>query len=157
MTFIFAGHETTANARSRGRLYSSLSPQFLDSPMRVSRKKWLKRTDSGELAYTRMVLEESMRLYPSSADYQPRPVGADVVGGVAIRPGTSIMISPWVLHRHRTLWDDPDYFDPERFCAGSPRRRYRASAISRSARGPRICIGMGVSMQEALIILCRDS
>ena len=62
------------------------------------------------------------------------------------------MISPWILHRHRTLWDDPDYFDPERFAPGRREKIHRFAYIPFGA-GPRICIGMGFSMQEALIIL----
>lgn len=148
MTFIFAGHETTANALA-WTLY--LLSQFPDADARVA-DEVAKAPDTDTLTYTRMVLEESLRLYPSAPIISRDSIGADVVGGVAIRPGTSIMISPWVLHRHSTLWDDPDYFDPERFSPGRRERIPRFAYIPFGA-GPRICIGMGFSMQEALIIL----
>jgi len=148
MTFIFAGHETTANALA-WTLY--LLSQFPDADARVA-EEVAKTPDVDALAYTRMVLEESLRLYPPAPIISRDSVGSDVVGGVAIRAGTSIMISPWVLHRHRTLWDDPDYFEPERFAPGQREKIPRFAYIPFGA-GPRICIGMGFSMQEALIIL----
>jgi len=148
MTFIFAGHETTANALS-WTLY--LLSQFPESDARVA-EEIAKAPDIEALIYTRMVLEETLRLYPPAPIISRDSVGADVVGGIAIRPGTSIMISPWVLHRHRTLWDDPEYFDPDRFAPGRREKIPRFGYIPFGA-GPRICIGMGFSMQEALIIL----
>lgn len=148
MTFIFAGHETTANALA-WTLY--LLSQFPDADARVA-KEVAETPDIDGLAYTRMVLEESLRLYPPAPIISRNSIAADVVGGVAIRPGTSIMISPWVLHRHRALWDDPDYFEPERFAPVRREKIHRFAYIPFGA-GPRICIGMGFSMQEALIIL----
>jgi cytochrome P450 len=148
MTFVFAGHETTANALA-WTLY--LLSQFPDADARVAGEV-ADAADIEALSFTRMVLEESLRLYPPAPIISRDSIGSDVVGGIAIRPHTSIMISPWVLHRHTTLWDDPDYFDPERFAPG------RRETIPRFAyipfgTGPRVCIGMGFAMQEALIIL----
>jgi cytochrome P450 len=71
---------------------------------------------------------------------------------VEIRAGTSVLISPWIIHRHRALWNDPDYFDPERFAPERRDKIHRFAYIPFGA-GPRICIGMGFSMQEALIVL----
>jgi cytochrome P450 len=104
------------------------------------------------MTYMRMVLEESMRLYPPVPIISRDSVGPDTVGGIAIRPHTSVMISPWVLHRHRKLWDEPDYFEPERFAPGRRERIHRFAYIPFGA-GPRVCIGMGFAMQEASIIL----
>ncbi len=81
--------------------------------------------------------------------------GPDVVGGIAIKPRTSVMISPWVLHRHRLLWDEPDYFDPERFAPRAAEKIHplRPPPHLPFGGGPRICIGMGFAMQEAMIAL----
>ncbi len=148
MTFVFAGHETTANALA-WTLY--LLSQFPAADARAAGEIAGAR-DPGDLPYTRMVLEESLRLYPPAPIISRDSIGADVVGGIAIRAGTSIMISPWVLHRHSTLWDDPDHFDPERFAPGRRERIPRFAYIPFGA-GPRVCIGMGFAMQEALIVL----
>jgi cytochrome P450 len=148
MTFIFAGHETTSNALAWTLYLLSLFP---DTDARVAAEV----AAGGEierLAYIRMVLEESMRLYPPVPIISRDSLGPDTVGGIAIRPGTSVMIAPWILHRHRLLWDDPEYFDPERFAPGRREKIHRFAYIPFGA-GPRICIGMSFAMQEALVIL----
>jgi cytochrome P450 len=76
----------------------------------------------------------------------------DDICGNKIRKGTQVLIVPWVLHRHRALWDDPERFDPERFSpersAGRPRFAYLPFG-----GGPRICIGAALAMTEASLIL----
>jgi cytochrome P450 len=148
MTFVFAGHETTSNALA-WTLY--LLSQFPDADARVAREASA-ATGINAMIYTRMVLEESMRLYPPVPIISRDSVGPDTVGGIAIRPHTSVMISPWVLHRHRKLWDDPDYFDPGRFAPERRENIHRFAYIPFGA-GPRVCIGMSFAMQEAMIIL----
>ncbi|HWA90547.1 MAG TPA: cytochrome P450 [Rhizomicrobium sp.] len=148
MTFVFAGHETTSNALA-WTLY--LLSQFPEADARVAEEVARERDLDG-LVYTRMVLEESMRLYPPVPIISRDSVGPDVVGPVAIRPKTSVMIAPWLIHRHRTLWEDPEYFDPERFAPGKREKIPRFAYLPFGA-GPRICIGMAFAMQEALIIL----
>ena len=68
--------------------------------------------------------------------------------------GTLVTIAPWVLHRHKTLWNAPDLFDPSRFLperrADIPRYGYLPFGA-----GPRVCIGQSFSMQEAILILAR--
>ena len=69
-----------------------------------------------------------------------------------VRTGTQVLISPWVLHRHERLWDDPAAFRPERFLPGARDEIDRFAYIPFGA-GPRICIGAPFAMQEAMIIL----
>jgi cytochrome P450 len=99
-----------------------------------------------------MVLEETMRLYPPAPLMARDAVGADLVGGIAIEPGTFVLVPIWVIQRHRRLWENPDAFDPERFAPGQ-REKIHRFAYMPFGGGPRICIGMGFSMQEATIIL----
>jgi cytochrome P450 len=149
MTFIFAGHETTANALA-WTLY--LLSQFPDTDARVAEEVFASGGDINKLDYTRMVLEEALRLYPPAPFVSRDSVASDQVGPVEIRAGTSVLISPWIIHRHRGLWEDADYFDPERFAPGKREKIHRFAYIPFGA-GPRICIGMGFAMQEALIAL----
>ena len=94
-----------------------------------------------------------MRLYPPApAVTGRRAVATDELGGVKIEPGDRVMISTWVLHRHRTLWDEPETFDPERFSPERSEGRHRFAYMPFGG-GPRICIGMGMAMQEAVLIL----
>ena len=62
------------------------------------------------------------------------------------------MISPWVLHRHHRLWDEPERFDPSRFLPDARQRIDRFAYLPFGA-GPRICIGAGFALQEAIILL----
>ena len=63
-----------------------------------------------------------------------------------------ILVSPWVLHRHHTLWDEPELFDPERFAPGRREAIHRFAYLPFGA-GPRICIGMAFALQEAMLLL----
>ena len=106
----------------------------------------------GRLVYTRAVIDEAMRLYPPAPFLSRTAVEDDQVGSVKIPKGSLVTIAPWVLHRHRRLWDEPDAFDPERFL---PERR---AAIDRFAylpfgAGPRVCIGASFALQEATVVL----
>ena len=61
-------------------------------------------------------------------------------------------IWPWIIHRHKRLWDDPDAFDPERFAAERKDARHRFQYIPFGA-GPRTCVGARFAMAEALTVL----
>jgi cytochrome P450 len=99
------------------------------------------------------VIEESLRLYPPApAVTGRRAVADDEICGVAVNAGDRIVISPWVLHRHRTLWDAPERFDPDRFSPERSEGRPRFAYLPFGA-GPRICIGMGLAMTETTLIL----
>jgi cytochrome P450 len=154
ITFIGAGHETTANALSWTFYLLSEFP-WADAKL-VEELASLPGHPSVEefdaLIYTRMVLEEAMRLYPPAPFMARQAIEADNLCGTEIKPGSQIMISPWLLHRHHKLWDEPDLFVPERF---SPERKEKMHrfAYMPFGGGPRICIGMGFAMQEAMIIL----
>jgi cytochrome P450 len=93
-----------------------------------------------------------MRLYPPAHTMSRSASGADELSGRHIAKGTVVMIVPWVLHRHRRLWERPDRFEPERFAPEQAAARPRFSYIPFGA-GPRICIGGAFAMTEALIVL----
>jgi cytochrome P450 len=156
ITFIGAGHETTANALTWTLYLLSQDPE---TRARVEAEvdalpegEPLTAAALAKLPWTRATLEESMRLYPPVPTMSREAIGADTLVGKPIRPRTRIIISPWLLHRHKLLWEDADAFDPRRFL---PERR---AAIPRFAYlpfggGARVCIGMAFAMQEALIAL----
>jgi cytochrome P450 len=109
--------------------------------------------DLENLPYTRMVIEEAMRLYPPAPTLTGRvALGDDDICGVPVAKGNEIAIMPWVLHRHRTLWNDPDRFDPERFSAANSAGRPRFAYLPFGG-GPRICIGAALAMMEVSLLV----
>jgi cytochrome P450 len=109
--------------------------------------------DLPKLPYARMVIEEAMRVYPPAPGISIRQAQeADEVCGFKVTPGMQILISPWILHRHRRLWDDPERFDPTRFNKESSEKRPRFSYLPFGG-GPRVCIGATLAMTEATLIL----
>ncbi|MEJ0077803.1 MAG: cytochrome P450 [Alphaproteobacteria bacterium] len=154
VTFMGAGHETTANALAWTLFLLSEFPEA-DAAV-AAEAAALGETpsvsDIEQLTGTRMILEESMRLYPPVPFLSRGVVAPDRLGDVNVTPDMRIIIAPWVLHRHRKLWADPDLFIPERF---APEHRGKISrfAYLPFGAGARICVGMGFAMQEALLTL----
>lgn len=106
----------------------------------------------GKLVWTRAVVEEAMRLYPPAPLIGRMTRNEEMLGGERCPAGTAILISPWVLHRHARLWSEPDMFVPERFLPGRRDQIPRYAYLPFGA-GPRVCLGMGFAMQEAVVVL----
>lgn len=105
------------------------------------------------LIYTRAAVQEALRLYPPAYAIVRRALGADTAGGVTIPKGAIVMIAPWLLHRHRRLWSEPDRYDPARFLPGAaPPDRF---AYLPFGVGPRVCIGAQFALTEATLVLAR--
>lgn len=157
VTIFLAGHETTALALTWCWFLLSQHPEvearLHDEIDRVLGGRLPTQQDVQHLAYTRQVIEETMRLYPPVSSFPARQaLGDDEVCGQPIRKGSFIGIHPWVVHRHRLLWDDPDRFDPDRFTPDRIAARPRFTYLPFGA-GPRICIGAGFATIEAVMIL----
>ena len=105
-----------------------------------------------DLPWTVAVIKESLRLYPSAPILARSSIEADDVGGVPIPANTDVLVSTWLLHRHRDLWSEPDEFRPERFLgeAGETINRF---AYLPFGIGPRVCIGARFAMMEMAIVL----
>ncbi len=138
ITFISAGHETTANALTWALYLLTLSKPWRQ---RVVEEARAAGGEAEKLTATRAVVEESLRLYPPLAAISRELVGPDELAGRHIGAGALVVIAPYVLHRHRLLWERPDAFDPTRFLpenrAAIPRYSYMpfgAGPVSASAR-----------------------
>jgi len=152
-----AGHDTTALALTYTFYLLSQHPEveakLHDELQRVLGGRAPIHDDLANLPYTRMVIEESMRLYPPAPGLSNRAVlKDDEVCGVKIPKGTTIAVIPWLVHRHRTLWDEPERFDPERFSPERSQGRHRFAYLPFGG-GPRVCIGMALAMTEAQLLL----
>ncbi len=105
------------------------------------------------LIYTRAVISETLRLYPPAFSIVRIARRDDVAGGVEVPAGSLVQITPWLLHRHRRLWKEPDAFDPERFMPGAPAPD-RFAYLPFGA-GPRVCVGAQFALTEAVLVLAR--
>jgi cytochrome P450 len=101
------------------------------------------------LTYLRKLVDEAMRLYPPLPIMIRRALADDTVCGRPIPRNAFVAVMPWVVHRHRRLWDDPDRFDPERFSPKQSAARSRYAYLPFSV-GPHICIGATLAMMEIL-------
>jgi cytochrome P450 len=161
LTFIGAGHETTARALAWTLYCVAQSPQVrehmeeeIDRVVASSAEpvEWLDL-----MPWVRAAFEEAMRLYPPAPsinraaiadDHWTSPNG-DVV---TIRAGMTVLVMPWTLHRHELYWEKPRAFMPERFLPENRSKIERFQYLPFGA-GPRICIGATFAMQEAVIAL----
>jgi cytochrome P450 len=92
-----------------------------------------------------------VRLYPPAFAIARQAIAEDRGGDITIRAGAVILISPWVLHRHRRLWREPDAFDPTRFLPDAP--PVDRFAYLPFGAGPRVCIGAQFAQTEATLVL----
>jgi cytochrome P450 len=156
LTFIAAGHETTAKALTWTLYLLARAPRWQASVRAevtsVCGSGRVAARDLDKLAVTTRVLKESMRLYPP-APVLTRSVGRDLdIGGHRLKRGALIIMPIYAIHRHRALWEDPDRFDPDRFLPEAEASHLRTQFMP-FGFGPRTCIGMAFAMLEATALL----
>ncbi len=154
LTFIAAGHETTANCLAWALFLLTQSPEWRERVAAEATRE-LEGPMSGlaeRLIVTRAVIEESLRLYPPIAAISRVANGPDEPAGVTVQRGSMVVIAPYVLHRHRTLWNAPDHFNPHRFL-GTARAEIDRFAYLPFGAGVRTCIGSAFALQEATLVL----
>ena len=154
-TFYLAGHETTANAVTWTLYLLARQPELQDDAAAEAAEALAVGTDAAlpeRLPLLRMVVEESLRLYPSAPRFDREAVAADRLGDHEIRAGDIVSIWPWLIHRHKELWNDPDAFDHRRFEPARKAERHRFQYIPFGG-GPRTCVGARFAMAEGLSIL----
>jgi cytochrome P450 len=106
--------------------------------------------DLPDLLYLRLLVGEAMRLYPPLPLTLRTAMANDEVCGRPVPRGSVIAVMPWVVHRHRKLWSDPDRFDPDRFAPERARERSRYAYIPFGV-GPHVCPGAALAMNEILV------
>ncbi len=156
LTLVGAGHETTANALSWTFYLLSLHPD-VDARLEAELDEVLGgRTpsldDLPKLAFCERVIKESLRLYPPAWAFERDALEADTLCGWPIEAGATVGVVTYALHRHPGHWDNPEGFDPDRFLPERSASRHRYAYLPFGG-GPRQCIGMGMALMEAAIVL----
>jgi cytochrome P450 len=151
-----AGHETTANSLAWTWYLISQAPEVeerLHAELdRVLHGRSPTLADVPRLVYTRAVFEETIRLYPPVPLLGRQALRREVIRGQEIPVGSLLLVVPWLLHRHRRLWDRPDHFVPERFLPENSLSRAKHAYIPFST-GPRICAGAAFGLTEAILCI----
>jgi unspecific monooxygenase len=152
-TMIVAGHETTALTLFWSMYLLACAPLEQSRVAEEARSVDLSPQSAGDalanLAYTRAVVHETLRLYPPAFLLARLAIERDEAEDIVIPAGAVVMISPWVLHRHVRLWDRPDTFMPSRFLGEEPQR----FAFMPFGAGPRVCVGAQFALAEATLVL----
>jgi cytochrome P450 len=155
VTFM-AGHEGTANSLAWTWYLLSQAP---DAEARLHAElgevlggRLPSLDDVARLVFTRAVFEEAMRLYPPVPFLGRQAMRDETIRNRRIPEGSLLFVVPWLLHRHRRLWDRPDHFVPERFLPENAASRQRYSYLPFSL-GPRVCTGAAFGMTEAILCL----
>jgi cytochrome P450 len=155
-TLVLAGHETTANTLAwtftllsrfpavRERLYAEVDEVLAGRDPRA--------TDVDKLSWTNAVIREAMRLYPPVWTIERDAAEDDVITGVEVPAGSTVVISPYLLHRDSEFWPNPEGFDPARFLPGRTDDRPKYSYLPFGG-GRRICVGASFAQLEATLIL----
>ncbi|MFD2738113.1 cytochrome P450 [Sulfitobacter aestuarii] len=154
LTFIVAGHETTALTLAWSMYLVAFDQQVQDRARAEAQSVLQGRAagaqDVERLPYIRQIIDEALRLYPPAGIVSRTARKPDELCGREIRAGETVMIPIYALGRHKQLWEESDAFRPERFADRKSIDRY---AYLPFGDGPRICIGASFALQEAVIIL----
>jgi cytochrome P450 len=155
-TIIVAGHETTASTLNLIWYLVSQNPdierQLSAEIENLTSGNFPNIEDLSKYTYTRLVIDEALRLYPPGWLMTRRANDDDWLGQYFVPAGTEIYISPYIIQRHPSLWADPESFHPDRFRFTDVREKRSAAMLPFSA-GPRNCIGELFARTEIQVLL----
>jgi len=156
LTFITAGHETTAVALTWTLWLVAkdqrVQAQLFDEVAAVAGRDPIGTAQVEKLSFCRQVIYEAMRLYPPAPVIARQPKAAMTLGGMQIPAGARVHIPVFALHRNARLWDEPNAFEPDRFAPDKVKGRSRYAFLPFGG-GPRVCIGASFALIEAAVIL----
>lgn len=160
ITFLIAGHETTSGAMSFALYYLAKHPAVLQLVQREVDALWGDTADPeptydevGRLTYTRQVLNEALRLWPTAAAFSRHALQDTVLGGrIPLRAGQAVTVIAPMLHRQPGWGDNPELFDPSRFTPEAEATR-SVHAFKPFGTGERACIGRQFALHEATMLL----
>ncbi len=150
--FFLAGHETSASALAWTLYLMALYPDWQE---KLAEEAAGLARDFGAVSRLRLsrdVFREALRLYPPVPMMVREATCPERFRDRAVPKGSQLVLSPWHLHRHTRLWENPDGFDPTRWQTENGKQCQREAYIPFSA-GPRVCTGAGFAMVEAPLLL----
>jgi cytochrome P450 len=151
-----AGHETSASALSWALHLLSHSPAIQERMFgeitRVVGTGVLQADHIKRMDLTWNIFRETLRLFPPVGFFARGVLADDAMRDKTLKAGDSVVIAPWLIHRHKGMWERPDEFDPDRFTQPSGKASAKQAYLPFSA-GPRVCIGTAFAHQEAVVIL----
>ena len=153
--FFLAGHETSASALAWTLYLMATHPEWQEKL--AFEAKVLETCDfsvMSKLKLSRDVFREALRLYPPVPMMVRENTCPERFRDRDVKPGAQLVLSPWHLHRHERLWENPDGFDPTRWQTENGQKCGREAYIPFSA-GPRVCTGAGFAMIEGPLFLSR--
>lgn len=154
--FFLAGHETSASALAWALYLLAMHPDWQDrvatEAAQVMRGEDADFAAVSRLRVARDVFREALRLYPPVPMMVREAAKDERFRDRDVRRGSQIVLSPWHLHRHERLWDNPDGFDPARFGTENGKTCLREAYMPFSA-GQRVCTGAGFAMIEGTLLL----
>ena len=150
--FFLAGHETSASALAWTLYLLAMHPDWQDKLAVEGADLTSDFASVSKLRQTRDVFREGLRLYPPVPMMVRETSCPEEMRGRKAPKGSQVVLSPWHLHRHERLWDNPDGFDPTRWGTENGKQCQRDAYIPFSA-GPRVCTGAGFAMVEGVMLL----
>ena len=150
--FFLAGHETSASALAWAIYLLALHPDWQDKVASEAVDLTDDFSSVSKLRITRDVFREALRLYPPVPMMVRETTCPETFRDRDVPVGAQVVLSPWHLHRHERLWDNPDGFDPTRWASENGKACVRNAYMPFSA-GPRVCTGAGFAMIEGVVML----
>ncbi|RYG92399.1 cytochrome P450 [Loktanella sp. IMCC34160] len=150
--FFLAGHETSASALAWTLYLLATHPDWQDRVAAEAQGLTPEFSAVSRLRVARDVFREALRLYPPVPMMVRETTCPEEFRGRAVKPGSQVVLSPWHLHRHERMWDNPDGFDPARWGTENGKTCMRDAYMPFST-GPRVCTGAGFAMVEGPLLL----
>lgn len=151
-----AGHETSASALTWTSHLLANSPEIQDRALaqltEVLGERTPEQSDMKNLPLLWNIFRESLRLFPPVGFFARESTNSCPIRGKQVKAGSTVVVAPWLLQRHRKWWEDPDAFDPDRFDREESKQAIKHTYMPFSM-GPRVCLGAAFALQEAVLIL----
>jgi cytochrome P450 len=153
-----AGHETSASALAWALYLIAMHPEIQER-MHTEAEAVLGEgepefSDTKRMELVWNVFRETLRVYPPVGFFARESAETQEMRDKTVRAGSPVIIAPWLIHRHRELWERPDDFDPDRYGSDSAKESLKCAYLP-FGLGPRVCMGAAFAMQEAVLILAR--